>query len=180
MNNQRKLSGIIVVFVRDKIERVRKNGVVDAESLGGRGDVLVFHLWDRRRHSFHCLEVGLAHLVKVSLGLFGAALHLAGLGLGAMALAEALGLDDAVAALYPAVPAFVFQKHGVFGKEMRRIIDVGIRSLVLLFHRCNESTGLVVIRHQIDHRIVFGSSSRRVGVSGDMRRGHGPVPFSLE
>jgi len=52
--------------------------------------------------------MGLAHLVKVSLGLFGTAFHLAGLGFGTVPLAEALGFDNAVASLDAAVSAFVF------------------------------------------------------------------------
>jgi hypothetical protein len=99
---------VITIVAADKIETVRKNLVVDTESLRGRRNIRVGHLWNGSRHSFHGLEMGLAHLVEISLGLLRASLHLAGFGLGTVALAEALRLDDAVAAFFAAVPAFVF------------------------------------------------------------------------
>ena len=183
MHNEGQFSCIVVVFVRYKIQRVGKNGIVDAKTLCGRGNVLVFHLWNGRRHSFHFLEMGLAHLVKVSLCLFGTSFYLTGLGLCPVTLTESLGLDDAVASGDFAVPAFVFQKHGVFGKH----VWGGTRSLVCLFDRLNESAGLVVLHQAVYHRrsssSIIGRSSTGFGVEArcctrsDVRGGHGPFLF---
>ncbi len=170
MNNQGQLSCVIVGFVRDKTQAVRKNIVIDTKSLGGRGFFRLFHLWNGSCHSFHGLEMGLAHLVKVSLGLLGAALDLAGLWLGTVPLAEALRLDNAVAALDPAVPTFVFQKHACLGK-----LSVCFRvcsPVPWLFRGCNGSTNAGRRSEAFGHR-------NRVRVKL-RRRGHGPFPFALE
>lgn len=115
---------IVVAVVVDKVETVRKNLVVDTESLRGRRYVRVCHLWNRGRHSFHGFKMGLAHLVEISLGLLRTAIHLARFWLCTVSLTETLRLDDAIAACFPAVPAFVFQKHCAFHENMRRIIDI--------------------------------------------------------
>ena len=108
------LCGIFVsTTILDKIEALGKNVVVDTTTLRGWRNARVFHLWNRRGLSFHGLEVRLAHLVEISLGLFGATQNLAGFRLGSVPLAETLRFDNAVAAFDPAVAAFVFQKHFV-------------------------------------------------------------------
>lgn len=131
--------------------------------------------------------MGFAHLVKISLCLFGASFDLAGLGLCPVTLTESLGLDDAVASGDFAVPAFVFQKHGVFGKH----VWGGTRSLVCLFGWFNESAGLVVLHQAVHHRrrrrssssSSIGRSPTGLGVEArcctrsDVRRGHCPFLF---
>ena len=59
-----------------------------------------------------CLEVRLAHAVKVALRLLGAAIDAALARLGAVALAETLRLDDARASIGTAVSALVFENSG--------------------------------------------------------------------
>lgn len=192
----------VVGVAADKIETVRKNLVVDTESLRGRRDVRVGHLWNGSRHSFHGLEMGLAHLVEISLGLLGTAPHLARFGLGTVALAEALRLDDAVAALVSAVPAFVFQKHGAFHEQMWGIIDIDSisicarcrrrcivlrRSRRIIYCRCVDVDVVIDIdglgsrsgsRNVYRARYRSRSRSRSLVVtahtSDDARRHHGP------
>lgn len=130
MDNEWELAGIdarygacafvAIRFVLDEIETLGENLIVDTETLCGRGDAGVFDLWNGRGLSFHRLEVGLAHFVKVSLGLLGATLHFAGLGLGSMALTETLRFDYAVAAFDPTVSTFVLQEEFVvvFDQEL--------------------------------------------------------------
>ena len=108
MYNQWQFAGVVCFFVLYKIQRLGQNLVVYGKSLGGWRNVCVFYLWNGSRHAFHGLKVSLAHLVKVSLGLFRAALDFAGLWFGTVPLAEALRFDNGVASLDPAVPAFVF------------------------------------------------------------------------
>ena len=55
--------------------------------------------------------MGLAHLVKIPLSLFSAALNLTRFWFRTMSLTEALRLNYAIAAFHPAVPPFMFQKH---------------------------------------------------------------------
>jgi hypothetical protein len=53
--------------------------------------------------------MGLAHAIKVSLGLFFAPIDLAGSRLGAVTLTETLRLDNARASFRPTVTTFVFK-----------------------------------------------------------------------
>ena len=60
-------------------------------------------------HAFQGLEMGLAHAIKVALGLFFTAIDLASPRFGAVALTETLRLDNARASFKPTVTTFVFQ-----------------------------------------------------------------------
>lgn len=70
--------------------------------------------WKWGFHAFQGLEMGLAHAIKVALGLFSAAIDLAGARLGAVTLTETLRLDDAGASVRSTVTTFVFEVlHGM-------------------------------------------------------------------
>jgi hypothetical protein len=59
-----------------------------------------------------CLEVRLAHTIKVTLRLLDAAIGAALARLGTVALAETLRLDDTCASIGTAVTALVFENSG--------------------------------------------------------------------
>ena len=88
-----------------------QNAIVHAKADGWWRNVALDDFGDGSLLSLHGFEVCLAHLVKVSLRLFGAARNLAGLGFGTVSLAEALRLDDSLTAFHATESSLVLEDY---------------------------------------------------------------------